>query len=262
MLEKIEIQEQIEKRWDKSQLYPLCKEYLTSIGLVENLERDGLDTVIGFQAMLIILISQSVEPSALVGQLRRLAEDVQTIANVLEEMLKGNYFTYDEETETINSRVPLPENLEYDAQFYQFLPPMIVPPLEVKDNNSLGYLTYKRTPLMGRAYHHYDIALDVLNKMNSNSYSINFTVYNNCENKFKDENRRNKKTKVLFDQRLHRVVNLMYETGNQFHFCWCIDYRGRVYPYADTLTAQGNDFVKAILEFSEPVTSDLDVIED
>ena len=261
MLKKIELQEQIEKTWDKSQFFDEWAEYLISLDLPKYLEEQELDLDFSMSALTLLAMKQVLEPSALIGMMRKYREDIQEVADELAKLVLAEFIIYDEVEDKLISTVEPSEYLKQIQRDYQFLPPMIVEPEEVKDNNSIGYRTYKRTPLMGGCYHKEDISLDVLNKINKNRYSINEVIYNQCDNKFKNENNKNIKTKRLFNERLSRVVDLMLKTGNSFHFCWLIDYRGRVYPHADTLTAQGNDYGKAILEWEEAQPVDLDAIQ-
>lgn len=260
MLKKIELQEEIERTWNKEQLYDLMGGFLVSCNVIEFLEEKELDVNFCMKALTLLGMHQRLEPSALIGMLRGFRDTVQEVADEVQTLVEHEFITYNIAENLLESVAPIPPVIQEKIKDFQFLPPMIVPPKEVKDNDHIGYLTYKRTPLLGGRYHTEDISLDVINKMNTNNYAVSVPIYNMCANKFKNENIKNKKTKYLFDTRMYRVVDLMFQTGNSFYFCWSVDYRGRVYPRADTLTAQGNDYGKAILEWAEPEAVDLDAI--
>jgi DNA-directed RNA polymerase len=46
------------------------------------------------------------------------------------------------------------------------------------------------------------------------------------------------------------VAEKMMELGNRFHFVYNLDWRGRIYPVAPSLSPQGDDISKALLRFS------------
>lgn len=49
------------------------------------------------------------------------------------------------------------------------------------------------------------------------------------------------------------TAEMMMERGNQFHFVYNLDWRGRIYPVASSLTPQGDDSAKALLHFARGV---------
>ena len=49
------------------------------------------------------------------------------------------------------------------------------------------------------------------------------------------------------------TAEMMMERGNHFHFVYNLDWRGRIYPVASSLTPQGDDSAKALLRFTKGV---------
>lgn len=49
------------------------------------------------------------------------------------------------------------------------------------------------------------------------------------------------------------TAEVMLERGNRFHFVYNLDWRGRIYPVAPSLSPQGDDMSKAMLRFSRGV---------
>lgn len=49
------------------------------------------------------------------------------------------------------------------------------------------------------------------------------------------------------------TAEMMMERGNRFHYVYNLDWRGRIYPVAASLSPQGDDSAKALLKFSQGV---------
>lgn len=49
------------------------------------------------------------------------------------------------------------------------------------------------------------------------------------------------------------TAEMMIERGNQFHFVYNLDWRGRIYPVASSLSPQGDDSAKALMHFTKGV---------
>lgn len=49
------------------------------------------------------------------------------------------------------------------------------------------------------------------------------------------------------------VAEKMMENGNSFHFVYSLDWRGRIYPVAASLSPQGDDSAKALMHFTRAV---------
>lgn len=49
------------------------------------------------------------------------------------------------------------------------------------------------------------------------------------------------------------TAEMMVERGNRFHYVYNLDWRGRIYPVASSLSPQGDDSAKALLRFAQGV---------
>ena len=122
---------------------------------------------------------------------------------------------------------------EVEARLNQtkYLPPMICPPNQVKDNYSSGYLTKKRDPIiLGKYCHSQKMCLDVINIQNAIPLSIDRVVY--CEEELPSKpldtpekvrdftQMKNESTEVYID---------LLEQDNEFYLTHKYDSRGRLY---------------------------------
>lgn len=146
---------------------------------------------------------------------------------------------------------------------YQYMPPMIVPPLTVRDNRGSGYINIKDDSLILQNNHHEgDICLDSINRFNSIPMSINEEVVRMIRNSWKNLDRpKNGETFEDYQKRLKAferyeqdaffTIAFMVEMGNEFYFTHKVDKRGRTYAQGYHINPQGNCWNKAVLELAE-----------
>ena len=90
--------------------------------------------------------------------------------------------------------------------------------------------------------------------MNQVEFSLNKEVLKKVKNTWNinssKDNIRTQKQFDRFNKYCKVAQNIMLETGNKFYFSHRYDYRGRTYCEGYYLNYQGNDYCKAVLEFS------------
>lgn len=185
-------------------------------------------------------------------------EAITTIADLIAELCDTDAFDILKSDKyaslTIQSNIPLSDKLLKYIEESQYLPPMVIPPLELKSNFCSGYLTHNDSLILGSGNHHDgDICLDVLNLMNSVELSLNLEFL--C----KEEELPTKPlvTQDQIDQwnqfKIHsyRFYDLMQSQGNVFHLTHKVDKRGRIYAQGYHINTQGSAFKKASIELAQ-----------
>jgi hypothetical protein len=178
----------------------------------------------------------------------------------------------------IVSRIPLSEKLVTFIDESQFLPPMVVPPLELTSNFCSGYLTHNDSLILGSGNHHDgDLCLDVLNTMNAVELSLDTEFLCSVEeepnepitmeNVIKAAAKRGvrmtegqAKIEIVtqlnnwkqFKIHSYRFYDLMASQGNVFHMTHKVDKRGRAYSQGYHINPQGSAFKKASIELANP----------
>lgn len=174
------------------------------------------------------------------------------------------------------SRIPLPEELVHFIENSQYLPPMIVEPLELRNNRDSGYLTHRDSLILGGKNHHDgDICLDVLNLINRVPLKLDVEFLSTVEEDPTTEytvewamDKAAKKGKHIthadalekvreateqfwhFKAQSYRFYSLMVDHGNRFHLTHKVDKRGRIYAQGYHITTQGTPFKKAMIELA------------
>lgn len=155
----------------------------------------------------------------------------------------------------IISRIPLSDKLLKFIEESEYLPPMVVPPLQLTSNFCSGYLTHNDSLILGSGNHHDgDICLDVLNLMNSVELSLDLKFLSTVEEEpntplvNQDQLDNWKKFKI----QSYRFYDLIQSQGNVFHMTHKVDKRGRVYSQGYHINPQGAAFKKAMIELADP----------
>lgn len=156
---------------------------------------------------------------------------------------------------SVISRIPLSDKLLTFIEESQYLPPMVVEPLELINNFSSGYLTHNDSLILGSGNHHDgDICLDVLNLMNRVELSLDLDFLCKVEeNPSHALDSNDKKEQWMhFKKQSYRFYDLMQSQGNVFHLTHKVDKRGRIYAQGYHITTQGSAFKKAMIELANP----------
>ena len=189
-----------------------------------------------------------------------LLNGVKTAAELLAVgELSGAYTIYhsqDHENETGTMGIRANFALEADTAAFveqtKYLPPMICKPVAWLDNMNGGHLQGSSSVLLGHLNHHEDNqALDVINMLQDISWSLNEMVdYVEKPNKSLDTADQKQQFAVLQADSLQVYDELMHN-GNQFHFVWKFDKRGRMYSQGYHCNLQSTEYKKAILNFTK-----------
>ena len=134
----------------------------------------------------------------------------------------------------------------------KYLPPMLVKPLDWKENNnSGGYLDGSGSILLGDMNHHNENqALDVINILQSIEWELNTSMLEFEEVSKKELDTHEKKSNFnRIRDTSEEVYRDLLEQGNKFYFVWKYDFRGRSYSSGFHINIQGNSYRKSLLNF-------------
>jgi hypothetical protein len=149
------------------------------------------------------------------------------------------------------SRMQFCNELIEFIQNSQVLPPMVCEPKELTNNYESGYLTHNDSLILGKGNHHDgDLCLDVLNIMNKVQLKLatDFLCTVEEEPTFELDTLDKQTQWVEFKKQSYRFYSLIARYGNQFHLTHKVDKRGRIYSCGYHVTTQGTSFKKACIE--------------
>ena len=163
----------------------------------------------------------------------------------------------------IVSRLTISEELVHWHENTQYLPPMIVKPIEVKNNKDTGYLTTKDSLILGKGnFHNGNICLDAINIANSVQLKLDTDFVSKYELEFNPSTKPKRKPvtpmglrKAVenfshYKQMTYRTLALIAITNNQFYLTHRVDKRGRLYSCGYHINTQGTAYNKACIEFA------------
>lgn len=255
----------------------LRKELLGSAEVVARVQASELDQEFALDLLAQMILCKRATVPQLVGQLRhhfaRMANPFQACADALLTAAERDLVDYDPERQQFILVFDLDEATHALLRQYQYLPPMLVPPLEVTDNRGSGYLTIRTDSLLLKDNHHEgDLCLDHLNRCNRIAFSVNTEVVRTIRNQWKHldkpkdgESFQDYQQRLKAFERYERdsffTIALMQEMGNRFYLTHKYDKRGRTYCQGYHITYQGNQWNKAVIEFATPTLITDEILE-
>lgn len=192
---------------------------------------------------------------------------VKTVGELLAVMCNSDAYDINRRSDDsfeLVSRLEISEKVLHWIENTQYLPPMIVKPLEVKNNRDTGYLTVKDSLVLGKGNHHDgDICLDVINTANSVQLKLDTQFVSSYELEFNPSTKPKReavtpmglRTAVenfgLYKKMTYRTMSMIAQTQNEFYLTHRVDKRGRLYSCGYHLATQGTAYNKACIEFCE-----------
>ena len=221
-------------------------------------------------ALVHMVLAKRATIPTLVGVLRyHFANTVnaeQTTAVAIAAMISVHLISYDEMRQQAVVNFDISEHGHQLIQQYMYLPPMIIPPLEIKDDNrnrGSGYITQANDSLILRDNHHEgDICVEHLNRVNQVALTINDRMVKTMRNYWAgvecqqddesfEEYQERLKAFEKYERDSFMVIALMMEMGNRFYLTHKYDKRGRTYCQGYHINTQGNTWNKSCVELAD-----------
>lgn len=184
---------------------------------------------------------------------------LKTVSDIMGLMCHADLFDViqpalaDEGVLTIQSPLSLDEPMLQRIANTKYLPPMLVPPSDVKENKGNQYLTFK-TSLIKKPYNFHNdyLAYDVINILQSYELSLDeFVVHQEIES---PKNELDTQEKVDNFNRMVLASKATYleilEAGNKFFEPWSYDKRGRSYMDGYHINYQSSQYKKALININ------------
>jgi hypothetical protein len=221
-------------------------------------------TVVQQIFVVVIQITKPMLFTAVVGEITgalkmtNKIEGTKTAAELLAVMCEVGLFdiTKQDKFESLMlvSNYALDDHTIEFIQRTKYLPPMVVPPNTVTKNYCKAYLTEASSLILRNGNHHdKDICLDSVNKFNQIPLSLNKRLLTSLserpKRKFVDPEKKEQWTKFVKDS--YETYRDLIQVGNKFYLTHKLDVRGRTYSQGYHVTTQGNEFRKAIIEFTD-----------
>lgn len=184
-------------------------------------------------------------------------QNVKNAADILVEAAKADLCDMNKSK---FNRLQLVNNIELSDQFYeyldrvQYLPPLVHPPKQVRNNYESGYYTFKDSLILGGKHkeHGGQLNYDVINTQGRIEWEIDLDIYalKELPNKVLDSQEKVQQF-TLMKNSSKEVYDLMLDHGNSFYFNHKYDFRGRFYTDGYHINNQSTDYKKALINFKK-----------
>ena len=175
-------------------------------------------------------------------------------ANIVVVLAKANVFDLNTSPRLeVKARHTLDkECFKYLAQL-KYLPPMVCQPRHVNSNTHSGYLSKRESLILGKGNHHEDyLCYDAINIANRTKMSLDKDVLRTPEPMPDGLTGLPKKQWEAFNEASQEVYQELLDAGNEFHFDWRYDKRGRMYSSGYHVNIQSTEYKKALINLAEP----------
>lgn len=249
----------------------LRRELLASHTVVACIQKSELPEDFALDLLSHMILAKRAPITALVGLLKHhfacSSDPFQRTAQHLQIAVMADLVDWDPTREQVVVRFDVDGATHELIRQYQYLPPMIVPPLKVGSpdgrNRGSGYITVTSDSLILKDNHHDgELCADSLNRFNAVPLKLNIEVATQVNNTWKnldkpkvDETYEEYQKRVKAFERYQKdtafTMALLVETGNRFYLTHKVDKRGRTYAQGYHVNTQGNTWNKSCIELAE-----------
>lgn len=262
---KVAHQIELERLFNKNQLIPrIRKEFqeCAEFNFSKYMEECGIPVGFGLDLLVQMALHKRASLSTLIGCLRHHFYYSQDAADMIYKAAQADLVDYSTQLRMFVVKFNISADVQEELDKFQFPLPMVVEPMEVKDNCSTGMLTSGGSIILRNNHHNDDVCLDHINRMNKVRFVINTDTATMVKNKWrnldkakegetKDDFEKRKKAFEKYDRTAKDVIGLLVKEGNEFHLIHKYDKRGRIYCQGYHVTYQGAPWNKAVIEFAD-----------
>lgn len=260
MKEKIEFQKDIELMFAKNQLMPRMRQIYEEdreIDFTGLFEEMGIEVNFGYALLVQMSLRKRIDPSSLIGILRRYYEDINDVCIALQMCVDEGLVEFNGDMFIVVFDISKEDQDELNL--FQYPLPMIIPPKKVNNNDEYGYLTFKGSVILKDNHHNGDVNLDHINRMNSIKLRINHDLIGIISNQWKDLDKikddethadfmKRRRAFEKYDRDAHNITSMLVE---DFYLTHRSCKRGRTHCQGYHVNYQGNDWNKAVIELSD-----------
>lgn len=262
---KQERQRELEELYDKNQLMRRVRQAFkenTSINFPACLENAGIPVDFGIDLLAQMAVHKRALVPTIVGCLRHHLDSDQATANMLEKAVNSRCVEYSSRDDVLIVKFEIGQELQAELDRFQYPLPMVVTPVQLRDNLDTGYLTARSSVILQDNHHNDDVCLDHLNRINNTKLTINLDVARTIQNQWKgldkqkddetwDDFKKRRKAFEKYDSVAKDVIGRVAAEDNEIFLTHRYDFRGRTYCMGHHITYQGTDWNKSCLEFAD-----------
>lgn len=259
-----EHQIRLEQLFNKNQLHKRIREEFVKANspempFIEVMEANEIPHTFGFAFLVQMALHKRAPVAAIVGVMRRYCDTIQETANMIRKCVEAELVTYNQDLRVLITNFIIPDDVQAELDRFQFPLPMVVPPRQITNNKTSGYLMSGASVILKDNHTDDDVCLDHLNRVNAVPFTINHTVVKMVKNSWKNldcikpgetkaDYERRLKAFDKFDRTSKDVIGILTALSEKHYLTHRYDKRGRTYCMGYHIDYQGNPWNKAITE--------------
>lgn len=266
MEDKVQTQIELEQMFAKNQLLYRIKNEFKANGFEEFLAERKINVEFGLDLLVQMYLHKRTTVGVLTGILHKHFEDqdnpFQACADALYDAASKDLMDWKSVDNRFVVRYGLSDDVQKEIDTYQYPLPMIVPPNQIVNNKTTGYLTIKGSVILKNNHHDDDVVLEHLDRMNQIKLSMNPHTVRMVQNQWAnldkpkegesyEDFKKRQRAFEKFDKTSRDVLDGLFTLGNEFYLTHKYDKRGRTYCQGYHVNIQGNDWSKGVIEFTE-----------
>lgn len=267
--EKLELQIELEKLFNKNQLIPRIKKEFyefAQFNFPEYIERRGIPLEFGIDVLVQMALHKRTTLPTLVGILRHhyegMAAASQLTTNMLYKCAEADLMNWNPHTQQFVVIFTLDQRVQDELDRFQYPLPMVVQPKEVRHNSDSAYVMGTGSLILKKNHHEDDICLDHLNRVNKIRFALDHDTARMVKNQWRNldkpkegeskaEFQKRQKAFEKYDRTAKDVIALLGSHSSDLYLTHKYDKRGRVYCQGYHVNYQGAPWNKAVLQLAE-----------
>ena len=231
---------ELEEMFNKKQASKLIKDELKSSKTIMKLVLgSGLPEDFALDVLRHMALFKTATFQQLAGVLMHHFITVQECVDALTVAVEKDLMDWYPKDEKFVSRISLDKKTHETLEQYQYLPPMVRKPRKLRTNTDSGYLSIPKDSVILQDNHHEgDLCLDHLNRFNRVELVLNSKM---TETPMPEKD---------YLKRITTLFNMELIGDRTMWLTHKYDKRGRTYAQGYTISYQGTDYNKAVVEFA------------
>lgn len=261
---KLAHQLELERLYNKNQTLSRLKKVFTDCKEFDfkgYMEEKMIDPDFGFDLLVQMALHKRTTLPIMVSILRHHFDNSQLTAEEILKCAEADLVDWLPNFTQLVVIFNTPPAVQADLDRFQYPLPMVVHPLEVKDNHDTGYYLTRNSLILRKNHHDNDICLDHINRSNNVKLCIDHDTANMIKNQWKNLDKPKdgeskadfqKRVKAFekYDRTAKEMMELILQHGNEFYLTHKYDKRGRTYCQGYHITYQGAAWNKAVIELA------------